>query len=383
MCPYCDFNSYAGRDDEIDAYLDAVVLEARERASALSPRTVFVGGGTPTHPSARQLDRFFGALAEAVGLRAGALEEMTVEANPGTLTDDKLAVLVAHGVDRVSVGAQSFDDRRLRALGRIHDAAAIGRAVDAVRRAGIGRLSLDLLLATPGQTLEEQRLDLERAVALSPEHVSAYVLTYEEGTPFFRAREAGRLPPPDDDRDLLHLREACTVLAGAGYRRYEVSNHARPGEESLHNLGYWRDADWVGLGAGAHSHERGRRSRNVDDPARYVALVRETGRAEEEEERPDAETALFDALMMGLRLAEGVDLDALSRRHGVDAGALHRDAIRRHVEGGTLALDASRGSLRLRATERGIEVLNRVLLDFLPAGSAAAPPGQGEGFGSR
>jgi oxygen-independent coproporphyrinogen-3 oxidase len=363
LCPYCDFNSYAGRDGEIDAYLDAVVAEAAQRG-AWRPETVFVGGGTPTHPSEARLDAFLEALLEAIGLPGGGdLAEFTFEANPGTLTPAKVRALRRHGVDRVSLGAQSFDDRRLRVLGRIHDAEAVARSVEVLREEGVPRVSLDLMLATPGQSLAEQRRDLERAVALSPEHVSAYVLTFEEGTPFFRALERGRLAPPDEERDLAHLRLAGEVLGAAGYRRYEVSNHARPGAESLHNLGYWRNAAWLGLGAGAHSHAGGRRWKNVDDPAEYVRRVRAGLDPMEWDERPDARTALFESLMMGLRLVEGVDLDELAARHGVDPRREHGGAIGEHVAAGRLVLEGG----RLRCSPEGLDVLNSILLDMAPA----------------
>jgi oxygen-independent coproporphyrinogen-3 oxidase len=177
----------------------------------------------------------------------------------------------------------------------------------------------------------------------------------------------GRLPAPEEGRDLDHLRLACETLGAAGYRRYEVSNHARPGEECRHNLGYWRDADWLGLGAGAHSHVDGRRWKNVDDPAAYAARIRAGSEAMEWEERPDPRTAVFDALMMGLRLVdEGVDLAALAARHGVDPRVLHADVIRRHVDLGLLVRDGD----RLRCSPAGLDVLNRILLDFLEPVSA-------------
>jgi oxygen-independent coproporphyrinogen-3 oxidase len=359
-CPYCDFNSHAGRDGEIDGYLDALLAEARARASGISPRTVFVGGGTPTQPSADQIDRYLSGLLSVIG--TSRLEEVTVEANPGTVSPDKVRALVKNRVDRVSLGVQSFDDDRLKILGRVHDAQAAERGVAEVRDGGISRVSIDLMLATPGQSLDEQARDLERAVALSTDHVSAYVLTFEEGTGYMRMLREGRLPAPQDDRDLAHLRLACDALAAAGYHRYEVSNHARPGEECRHNLGYWRDADWLGIGAGAHSHVDGRRWKNVDDPAAYAARAKAGGDASEWEERPDAETSLFDALMMGLRLVEeGVDLAALAERHGVDPRVAHRDAIARHVAGGFLEREGD----RLRCTPAGLDVLNRLLLDFL------------------
>jgi len=360
-CPYCDFNSHAGREAEADGYVEALLLEARARAAGASPRTVFVGGGTPTHLEPRALARLLAGLAETIDL--SRVTEWTVEANPGTVDASKADVLVAHGVNRVSVGVQSFHDPRLKVLGRVHGADEAARAVETMRAAGIPRLSLDLMLATPGQTLSEQRDDLARAVALAPEHVSTYVLTFEEGTAYARALAEGRLPAPVEERDLEHLDAACDTLSAAGYRRYEVSNHAKPGAESQHNLGYWRDADWLGLGAGAHSHDDGHRWKNEDDPARYASLVRERGDAVVFSERPTPRQRAFEGLMMGLRLvSEGVDLDRVTRRTGIDPRVEHASVIDRHVREGRLELSGS----RLRATERGLAVLNRVLLDFVP-----------------
>ena len=359
-CPYCDFNSHAGRDAEIDPYLDALLAEVEARAKGMAPSTIFVGGGTPTHPDERQLDRYLGGIADRLDL--SRLEEWTVEANPGTFTPGKVRTLVRRGVTRVSLGVQSFDDRRLAVLGRIHQAADAVRSVEMLRDGGIEHVSLDLMLATPGQTLGEQQRDLARAVALEPEHLSTYVLTFEEGTAYTRLLAEGRLDPPDEARDLAHLEAACATLADAGYRRYEVSNHAKPGRESRHNLAYWRDADWVGVGAGAHSHVDGRRWKNVDDPAAYASRVRAAGEAVEWTEHVDARTALFESLMMGLRLVdEGVDLAALSARHGVDPRVVHAAAISRHVASGHLALDGA----RLRCTPAGLAVLNHLLLEFL------------------
>ncbi len=360
-CPYCDFNSHAGRDGEIDAYLDALLAEARARASGLAPRTIFVGGGTPTHPDEARLDRYLSGLASILDL--SRLEEFTVEANPGTFTPGKVRALVRNGVDRVSLGVQSFDDRRLAVLGRIHDASDAVRSAALLREGGVKRLSLDLILATPGQTIGEQRRDVARAIALEPEHVSTYVLTFEEGTAFTKALAEGRLPAPVAERDLSHLRAACDDLGAAGYRRYEVSNHARPGAESRHNLAYWRNVEWLGLGAGAHSHVAGRRWKNVDDPALYAARVGRDGHAEEWSERPPARSGLLESLMMGLRLVEeGVDLSVLAARHGVDPRVEHRDAIAAHVAAGRLELTGD----RLRCTAAGLDVLQSILVDFVP-----------------
>jgi len=256
-CPYCDFNSHAGRDGETDAYIEALLAEAEAYAHCARPRTLFVGGGTPTHCDAAQLERYLDGLRRTLGDEE--LVEFTVEANPGSVDVDKVRAMRRAGVNRVSLGAQSFDEAHLKSLGRIHAAEDTLRSADILRDGGMEHLSLDLILAVPRQTLAEQARDLEQVIAIDPEHVSAYILTYEPDTVFTRAMEAGRLPAPVDERDLAHLHMACAHLEAAGYARYEISNFARPGAESLHNLAYWRNADWLGLGAGAHAHVAGRR----------------------------------------------------------------------------------------------------------------------------
>jgi len=358
-CPYCDFNAHAGRDGDMDAYADALLAEARAQLPGSGLKTLYVGGGTPTYGEANRIAKILTGLREAAG---GEIGEFTIEANPGTLDAEKVAVLRDAGVNRVSVGGQSFHDKHLETLGRIHQAVHIGRAVDALRAGGIERVSVDLILAIPGQSLAEQARDLSQLTALAPEHVSAYVLTIEDGTPFDDLVRRGRMPKPDDDRDLTHLHVAVSQLAAAGYERYEISNFARPGEASRHNLAYWRDADWIGLGAGAHSHAGRTRSKNIDDPAAYAHAIAETGTAIEWSEDTSPEVALFDALMMGLRLVEGVDLAALEARLGVDARTLHAESIARHVRAGLLELEGT----RLCLTPRGLDLTSYVIRSFLP-----------------
>ena len=359
-CPYCDFNSHARREGETDAYIDALLLEATRWADVAAPETIFVGGGTPTHCDASQLERYLSGLVAILG--SERLVELTVEANPGSLTAEKVAALRRAGTHRVSMGAQSFVDRHLEALGRIHGAEDTARSVAMLREGGVPRVSLDLILAVPDQTLEEQAFDVQRAIELRPDHISAYVLTYEEGTVFTKRMRQGHLPPPRPSRELRHLHLVCERLAPAGYRRYEISNFARPGEESLHNLAYWRNVEWLGLGAGAHSHGAGRRWKNVDDPAGYATAV-QAGRAPTEwtEDVGDA-LRLFESLMMGLRLVEGVDLDLLEARHGIDVRVEH-GALLEQLEAEKLLRVA--GS-RLVLTTRGLDVANAVIATFYP-----------------
>ena len=360
-CPYCDFNSHAGRDGETDVYIEALLAEAEAYAHCARPRTLFVGGGTPTHCDAAQLERYLDGLRRTLGDEE--LVEFTVEANPGSVDVDKVRAMRRAGVNRVSLGAQSFDDAHLKTLGRIHAAEDTLRSAEVLRDGGMEHLSLDLILAVPRQTLTEQAFDLAQVIAIDPEHVSAYILTYEPDTVFTRAMLAGRLPAPVDERDLAHLHMACEHLEAAGYARYEISNFARPGAESLHNLAYWRNADWLGLGAGAHAHVAGRRWKNVDDPAAYVRGVREAqGSPVQWREEVPAAMSLLESLMMGLRLMHGVDLDELTARHGVDLRATHPHALDAHALHGLIERDGA----RLRLTARGFDVANTVIADYLP-----------------
>lgn len=358
-CPYCDFNSHAGREREMEAYVTALLDEARVRAAGSQPRTIFVGGGTPTHAPEALLERMLVGLREVLGDRQ--LVEFTVEANPGSLTAGKVAALRAAGVGRVSLGTQSFAAPTLERLGRWHQPGDTRRSVDLLREGGIARVSVDLILAVPGQTLEQQAQDVEHAVALGTDHVSAYVLTYEEGTPYTRWMREGRLPPPDDEREAAHQDLVRQRLSAAGMLPYEVSNYARAGAQCQHNLGYWRNADWWGLGAGAHGHLAGRRWKNVSDPARYLQSVAAQGHAEEWAEATDARTRLFDTLMMGLRLVEGVDLELAARRTGLDARVEHAATLERLAREGLLRLEGA----RLLPTARGLDFASYVARAFL------------------
>ncbi len=359
-CPYCDFNSHARREGEVDAYIDALLGEAEAWRGLVEADTIFVGGGTPTHATAEQLERYLVGVCDVLAPRDDA--EITVEANPGSVDPAKVAALRRAGVNRVSMGAQSFHAHHLQALGRIHDVDDTERSAATVKAGGIERLSLDLILAVPDQTLAEQARDIQRVLALEPEHVSAYVLTYEEGTVFTRRMRQGLLPAPKPERELAHLHLVCEQLERAGLARYEISNFARPGAESRHNLGYWRNVEWLGLGAGAHSHVGGRRWKNVDDPAGYAQRIAGDGEAHTWHEQVEPAWQLFESLMMGLRLIEGIDLDVLDARFGLDVRTEHAQALERHEASGFLVRDGA----RLRLTPKGLDVANAVIGDFVP-----------------
>lgn len=329
-CGYCDFNTYtpaellAGEPQarpgttthDIDGWLVRELdLAERVLAGAAGPvETVFVGGGTPTMLTPDQLGGLLTAIDERFGLAPGA--EVTTEANPDTVDADYLAALADRGYTRVSVGMQSAVPRVLATLERTHDPANVERAVIAARRAGLA-VSLDLIYGTPGESLADWRTSLEAAVALEPDHVSAYALVVEDGTKLATQVRRGQVAAPDDDDEADKYELADQVLADAGYRWYEVSNWARrPELECRHNVGYWNGGHWWGVGPGAHSHVGGVRWWNVRHPARYAAALaagRSPGEGREVlTERQRSE----EHVLLGMRLARGLDqgdLDEVGR----------------------------------------------------------------------
>jgi putative oxygen-independent coproporphyrinogen III oxidase len=321
-CHYCDFVTYTGMEGLRRPYAAALAEEAAMAVAALGPRppvvtSVFVGGGTPTLLPPEDLARVLRRLRELLAFAPAA--EVTVEANPETVEAAMAAGLAAAGVTRVSMGAQSFDDRVLTALGRVHDAARVAAAAATLRAAGVPAVNLDLIYGGPGEDAGSWAATLEAAVALGPEHLSAYALTIEPATKFGRLVAAGRMPEPDEDELADRYDTACATLAAAGYHHYEVSNWARgPAHASRHNLTYWRRGRYLGLGAGAHGFDGTTRSWNVNGVPEYLRAVGAGRRPTGGEERLDPDQARFEALALRLRTADGLG-PGEARALGVDA----------------------------------------------------------------
>jgi len=360
-CHYCDFVTYTGMEGLRRPYAAALLAEANLAVAALGPApptvtSVFVGGGTPTllptGDLARVLDRLRALLPHAPGA------EVTVEANPETVDRAVADGLAAAGVTRVSMGAQSFDDRVLAALGRTHGAARVGEALAVLRAAGVPAVNLDLIYGCPGEDDASWAATLAAAVALGPEHLSAYALGIEPATRFGRLVAAGRMTAPDDDLLADRYEAACTALAAAGYAHYEVSNWARGlGHASRHNLTYWRRGRYLGLGAGAHEFDGATRSWNVAGVPAYLQAVRAARRPTAGRERLDAAEARFEALALRLRTADGLD-PAEARVLGVDPAGAPAAELR---DAGLLA-----SGPRLRLTERGMFLHGEVVARLAP-----------------
>jgi oxygen-independent coproporphyrinogen-3 oxidase len=376
-CSYCDFHVAGFRAAIVVRYVDTLLEEARRLAGeGFRPRTIFIGGGTPSSLAAAEWARLLEGLAALFA--ADGLLEWTVEANPGTVDREKALIARAAGVDRISTGAQTFDPAGLRVLGREHGAETVAAAHETLRDAGFARLSLDLILGWPGQTIESVENDIRQVEAIDPGHLSLYHLSYEKGTLLERRRRAGLVEPLPDSRAIRLARCALGGLSRAGYTRYEVSNLCRPGQASLHNLNYWQGGSYRGIGSGAASYDGARRWRNRPDVGAYL---RAEGLPERvDEEVIDAGTALEELLLLSLRLTEGLELERFRAAAGAPAEEALAGAIEELAEAGLLVREDG----RLRATERGFEVLDAVIVRLwedhqrfarrTPCPSRATPP---------
>lgn len=358
-CGYCDFASLAGADDQADRYLDALAREIGSLGGPHPVDSIFIGGGTPTRLDPRQLGRMLDLVRGGFSLAEGG--EWTVEANPGTLDSDKVERLAESGVNRVSLGAQSFRPASLAALERNHAPEEVERAIDLVRPR-FARWSFDLIFGVPGSDLGDWAYDLDRALALGPSHLSCYGLVYEKGTALWKQRREGRVRAVDEDVEHAMYAHTIDRLGHEGLEMYEISNFARPGHESRHNLVYWANDAYFGVGLGAARYARGVRSVNTRDLPSYLARLEAgldpTGPTErlEPEER-----ARETATLMLRRIRLGIDRADFARRTGFELDALAGPALARHREAGLLEDD---GRL-IRFTPSGVFLADTVLCDLL------------------
>jgi oxygen-independent coproporphyrinogen-3 oxidase len=366
-CPYCDFNSHVRENIEREQWLDALLADLRHEfalADGEPLESVFFGGGTPSLMPPVLVEKLLGEAERLWGFAPGI--EITLEANPSSVEASKFKDLSAAGVNRVSLGLQSLDDSALRFLGRLHDARE-GQEALKVAHKWFNRVSFDLIYALPGQDVRSWRKQLATALQLAGHHLSLYQLTIEPGTRFATMVRQRDFIPLDDDRaaDLFALTRELT--AKAGLPAYEVSNHARPGEESRHNLAYWRYRDYVGIGPGAHGRRGGVATARHRTPENWLAAVAERGHGIAEERALAANEQASEALLMGLRLAEGLDLAELSARFGIER-LIDRSRLEFYENQGLCWREGS----RIGVTEAGMPLLDALLGELVPAELVAA-----------
>jgi oxygen-independent coproporphyrinogen-3 oxidase len=373
-CTYCDFYSLAAEGQDLPGTLDALLEEA-ERRAPLRPRTVFLGGGTPSYYSADELGRLLDGLERCTHFRSSALE-VTCECNPESLDLAKARALRQLGVDRLSIGVQSLEPRILELFGRVHDVTTSFAAFEAAREAGFERVSVDLIYGAPGQELARWERDLERILALRPAHVSAYQLTYEEGTPLHARWKAGEVTRLGEDQELAFFELTRRVLRASGYEAYEISNFCLSGQQCLHNVNYWENGPYLGIGPSAVSKLGWTRFGNPRSIGPWRAAV-EAGRFPAAwEETPAAPIRLGETWWLGLRTRAGVEPELARRRAGF-SGADPTGTVRHELEHQGL-LEKSGYAYRL--SERGWPVADAVARRILDACAQAVrgEPGQPE-----
>ncbi len=394
-CAYCDFLSFAVLEHTYRDYMDKLIEEIYGQSLFFQDRSVtsiFVGGGTPSILPPELVEELFAVLHGCFTVAGDA--EITIEANPGTLTMEKLEVYRESGINRLSLGLQSADDQELKILGRIHTFDDFLKSYQRARQAGFNNISIDLMSALPGQDMHSWKNTLRKVTMLKPEHISAYSLIIEEGTPFYErygktgeAIETDRvsgtndgfpvksvlpgnswdsrmelpsLPDEDTDREIYHMTK--NFLAAQGYERYEISNYARPGCECRHNIGYWTGVDYLGLGLGASSYIGGCRFRNETDLRRYLSLdLRQAGIAARDIQELTLEEKMEEFMFLGLRMMRGVSGNEFLGRFGRNMWKLYDTAFQKLQEQGLIEVDKP----WVRLTSRGIDVSNRVLSEFL------------------
>lgn len=367
-CPYCDFNTYAVTSIPEIPYRNALIKEIKTAANnplwkGREVQTIFFGGGTPSLFSPESIEAIIQQTANCFPIFEPL--EVTLEANPGMMTEERVDGFSLVGINRLSLGAQSFQPRILSVLGRRHTAEHIHRAFNEATRAGIKNISVDLIFGVPSETLEELNADLLELMKLNATHVSLYGLTIEEGTPFFRDVQDGKIIMPEDDLVADMMKEIHIHLTAAGLKRYEISNYSKPKFESRHNKNYWSGGDYLGIGAGAHSahHQKnsGTRWSNRAKPADYIEQIEASGEARAWMEKLTEEKLRNEFFMLGLRRSEGVSADRYKELFGREIEEDFRANLLVLSEAGLISWDAK----DLKLTDNGILLANSIIEEFI------------------
>ncbi len=337
ICHYCDFNKIFIHQQPVDEYLQSMkkeMIHTTTRFKDYEMETIFVGGGTPTSLNEQQLQTFLSDVNEVLGNRS--LKEFTVEANPEQTTKEKIAVLKENGVNRLSVGVQAFQSSLLKKLGRTHNKEDIYSTVREAKKAGIENMSIDLMFGLPGQTMDMFKESVDEALALDVPHISSYSLQIEKKTVFYNLAQKGKLTLPEQELEAAMYEYLIEALDKKGFKQYEISNFAIPGFESKHNLQYWNNNEYFGIGAGAHSYVEGTRRRNAVPLKQYMNLVAEHGFPYIEEHQVPLSEKMEEEMFMGLRKQEGVSDTTFMSRYGRSMFDIYKEPIQRLIQKGWL-----------------------------------------------
>ena len=357
ICYYCDFSKVFIKNQPVDSYLEHLLEEFRSY-DIQKLRTLYIGGGTPTALSAPQLEILLKGLTENLDL--SVLEELTIEANPGDLDADKIAVLKNSAVNRVSLGVQTFDDKMLKKIGRSHLEKDIYENIDRLKLAGFDNISIDLIYALPGQTMEQVKDNVAKAIGLDIPHMSLYSLILENHTVFMNRMRRGKLPLPKEELEAEMFEYIIAELERSGFEHYEISNFSKPGFESRHNLMYWDNAEYYGIGAGASGYVNGVRYKNHGPIRHYLSAVEE-GNARITEEHLSQKEQMEEEMFLGLRKKSGVSMARFEEKFGRSFDELYGEIVRDLVQKGLMQIEGD----RVRMTKRGLFLGDTVAERFI------------------
>ena len=360
-CLYCDFPSFARKDHLRKAYIEALnkeIISLREKHNNLEINTIFIGGGTPSVLEADELECL---LKEVAKLNMAKDIEYSMECNPGNLTEEKLEVMKKYGVNRISMGLQAKQDNLLKGLGRIHNYKTFKENFLLAKKVGFNNINVDLMFGLPNQRLNEWEETLREIISLEPAHISAYSLIIEEGTAFYNLYENDKLklPTEEEERKMYHL--AKKILEENGFNQYEISNYAKEGKECRHNLAYWNMDNWIGVGSAAASYINGKRIKNISSVEKYINSINEKREAVEEIINNSKNDNMEEFMFMGLRKINGIDENEFKKRFSMNINDVYGEILNKYTGEGLLI----RESGRIFLSEKGIEISNIIMADFL------------------
>jgi len=362
-CPYCDFNSYQlEEDNQISSYISALYQEITAYSQKLKKsniRTIYLGGGTPTILSGVQIYNILEFCKNKFTIDKNA--EITIEANPGTVDGEKIKLLIESGINRLSLGAQSFNNLFLKKLGRIHNTQDIIDSYYLAREMGFNNINIDIMFALPGQTTKDLQTTLKKAVSLKPDHLSLYNLTIKPGTEYYKEYKRGRLKLPTEDEEFDMYNWAINFLEENGLEHYEIANFARPHKRSMHNLIYWQNRPYLGIGAGAYSFIKGYRYMNYENPARYIKEVMSGKFPIDNGEKLSSRKRMIETIILGLRTKDGVSYKKYKTRFGINLNDIFSKQVNKLINLGLL----EEGECKIKLTRKGIFLANTVFREFV------------------
>lgn len=357
-CFYCDFPSYASVDYLREDYVEALCKELERKAIKYKIKSIFIGGGTPSYLETKEIVKILKSINK---LNLSDDMEFTMECNPGALEEEKLKAMLDGGVNRISMGLQAVQNSLLKEIGRIHSFKQFEENFRLARKVGFKNINVDLMFGLPNQSLEEWKESLEVIARLNPEHISAYSLIIEEGTAFYNLWERNKLilPSEEEERDMYSITK--NILKEHGYHQYEISNYAKVGRECYHNKVYWRNEDYLGIGSASTSFIDGKRIKNIENVKAYIDKINSEEDVIEDITINTLDDSMEEFVFMGLRMIEGINVNEFNKRFGVNIESIYKDVIDKNINKKLLVLESE----NLRLTEKGIELSNSVMSDFI------------------